>query len=418
MGGYDIAFWLFALAVFILIPVKLIKSGTKPRVIAGKAFILVYITIILLIAYFYILFIAAFTTVDATFYCIIVALAFVLIELTVIFAFFTPVFKKAIKIIVPLFAATILTLGIKIGIEYADSKVPVLSDSNNFVVNEYAPYKDKVATLSGESTFKFKNKVVFDGATALYPVYSAFAKATFGEKDQDYYFKNVTASKTSNAYTNLIYGFADVIFVASPSEKQKALAEENGIKFEFYPIGYEAFVFFVNSKNPLNGLTVDQIKSIYSGETTKWKELGVDKLGNILAYQRNEGSGSQTALLKLMGDTPVKEPISEERVDTMSGIVEQVANYKNYKNALGYSFRFYCTEMLKNNEIKLLDINGISPTVENIRNGSYPITDNFYVVIRSDATSEVREFVKWCTGDQGRELVEKTGYVGMETNKQ
>lgn len=81
-------------------------------------------------------------------------------------------------------------------------------------------------------------------------------------------------------------------------------AENSGVELEFTPIGKEAFVFFVNSKNPFENITVDQIKDIYSGRTSKWSQLGVPGLGKIKAYQRNEGSGSQSALIRLMDGTP------------------------------------------------------------------------------------------------------------------
>ena len=63
------------------------------------------------------------------------------------------------------------------------------------------------------------------------------------------------------------------------------------MEFEFTPIGKEAFVFFVNAKNPIEDITVEQIRKIYAGEITRWEELGVKGMGKIRAFQRSEGSG-------------------------------------------------------------------------------------------------------------------------------
>lgn len=95
----------------------------------------------------------------------------------------------------------------------------------------------------------------------------------------------------------------------------------------------------------------------------------------------------------------------------MGGIINTVADYKNFKNAIGFSFRFYCTEMVNNNQIKLLGVNGVKPTEENVENGSYPISNSFFAVTRKDKTENTARFLEWMQGEQGRELVEKTGYT-------
>ena len=73
---------------------------------------------------------------------------------------------------------------------------------------------------------------------------------------------------------NLINGRVDIIFALAPSEQQLAEAKRLGKELKLTPIGKEAFVFFVNEKNPVKSLTADEIKGIYSGEITNWKEVG------------------------------------------------------------------------------------------------------------------------------------------------
>lgn len=119
------------------------------------------------------------------------------------------------------------------------------------------------------------------------------------------------------------------------------------------PIGREAFVFFVNSRNPVEGLTVEQIQGIYTGQITNWNQVG-GKNQPIRPFQRLENSGSQSALLRLMDGLPLIEPEKEDRVGGMGGIIQQVASYRNYKNSIGFSFRFYASEMAANDQIRLL----------------------------------------------------------------
>ena len=170
-----------------------------------------------------------------------------------------------------------------------------------------------------------------------------------------------------------------MIFAAGPSDQQIKRAEQKGIEFKLTPIGKEAFVFFVNAKNKIDSLSLEQIKGIYSGEITNWSEVG-GKDDSIRAFQRPQDSGSQTALQRLMGKTPLMEAPSEDIATGMGGIIHEVSQYKNYKNAIGYTFRYYSNEMVRNREIKLLEINGVAPTKETIRSNSYPITSEFYIV--------------------------------------
>lgn len=141
-----------------------------------------------------------------------------------------------------------------------------------------------------------------DGATALYPLYSAFVQAVY---PQDTYNSSieltgndlVLCTSTSEAYKRLIAGNADIIFAAAPSLAQTKQAKLAGRELKLTPIGREAFVFFVNKRNPVDSLTIEQIKDIYSGTVTNWSEVG-GKKASIRAFQRAENSGSQTKLQK------------------------------------------------------------------------------------------------------------------------
>lgn len=97
----------------------------------------------------------------------------------------------------------------------------------------------------------------------------------------------------------------------------------------------------------------------------------------------------------------------------MGGLYEKVADYRNFRNAIGYSFRYYCTSMLGGKGIKLLSINGISPTPEHIADGTYPLSGQFYAVTRADAGENVQAFLTWMTGSQGQELIRRVGYTPL-----
>ena len=295
---------------------------------------------------------------------------------------------------------------------YVES-IPTLSDSQSMLW-EYDPYgpATKVALLDAPSDLQLAGRLPkLDGATALYPVYAAFARATYpAEILQEKRLTYVACSSTPHAYERIVSGEADMIFVAAPSAQQRQAAQEAGVELVFTPIGKEAFVFFVNAQNPVDSLTVEQVQQIYTGELTDWGQLGAG-LGSIRAFQRDEGSGSQSALLRLMEGKPLMQPPVENVIQGMGGIIRRTADYKNYKNAIGFTFRFYATEMVQNQQIKLLQLNGIPPTAQTIADGTYPIVSEFYAVTRADADENTRLLLEWVLSGQGQQLVKETGYV-------
>ena len=81
-----------------------------------------------------------------------------------------------------------------------------------------------------------------------------------------------------------------------------------------------------------------------------------------------------------MGDTPLMTPPKEDVAGSMGGVFRRVASYRNYGNAIGYSFLFFATEMVNDNKIKLLELNGVAPTRENVANRTYPHSGEFYAI--------------------------------------
>jgi phosphate transport system substrate-binding protein len=205
-------------------------------------------------------------------------------------------------------------------------------------------------------------------------------------------------------------GQVDVIFVARPSKDQLAEAKSKGLELKLTPIGYEAFVFFVNSKNKVDGLSTKQIQDIYSGELTNWQDAG-GKKEKIRAFQRPDNSGSQTMLQKIMEGKNLMTPPKEDVVAGMGGIIERTSSYRNYKNAIGYSFLFFATEMIHNNQINLLKIDGVYPDKNTIKSKEYPFTAELYAVTTNTKNPNVDSFIEWILSPQGQSLVEKTGYI-------
>lgn len=333
----------------------------------------------------------------------------------VIFWIFKIVKLKVLTIMLIVFLGifTLVITGYEIHKSYYKSLPTV--DEQGVNLQNYKPFKEntKAVKLKEPSKMKIETELPkLDGATALYPLYSSFVQATYPQKEYDTYKSEVMCNNTIGAYKRLINGEVDIIFTARPSKQQVDEAKAKGIEFSLTPIGYEAFVFFVNVKNNINGLTTSQIQDIYSGKITNWKEVG-GRNDKIRAFQRLENSGSQTMLQKFMEDKNLMVPPKEDVAKGMGDIINQTASYRNYKNAIGYSFLFFATEMVQNNQIKLLRVNDIYPDKNAVRNKVYPLATEFYAVTADGKNPNIERFIGWILSQQGQSLVEKTGYISL-----
>ena len=222
------------------------------------------------------------------------------------------------------------------------------------------------------------------------------------------------AGSTTDNYKAIVDGDFDILLAYEPSEEAREYIKGKNVELEMTPIGVDALVFICSQENPVESLTIDEIKDIYRGKITDWSEVGGDD-GAILAYQRNKDSGSQTLFDKLinLGDELMNPP-SDMIVGSMIGLLEAVADYDDSEDALGYTVYYYLTNMEtdKLNTSKILNVDGVTPSNETIGSGEYPLTNDFYVVIRKNAAehSPERVLYNWICSDQGHELVVRENY--------
>jgi len=283
---------------------------------------------------------------------------------------------------------------------YMDNSSEIMKEQA-IELDRYLPFDNDSRIVKINSDIGLSDELpVLDGATALFPIYSAFVNATYPEEAVDFDGLDFTVlsclkkTGTNEAYKAVVDGDADIIFVARPSQRQIEYAQDMGVELVYVPFGYESFVFIVNSENSVESLTSEQIRGIYSGVYKNWYDVGGEDTP-IIQVQRVEGSGSQTAMVFFMQDTPLMK-----RPTNITG------------RAIGYSFRFYVSDLAGKENVKMIAVDDVYPSEENIRNGSYPITECFYAVYRSDNQNEnISILIDWILSDEGQYIVEKTGYV-------
>ncbi len=286
-----------------------------------------------------------------------------------------------------------------------------------------------------------------DGATAFYPVYAAIAENSYSgletavkENEWTYYSdwddniflydsnylevkdgelfdrcaELIRCTQTTNAYNALADGNSDVVFAFEPSDAQIAYAAQMGVEFELTHIGYDAFCFFVNKKNPVDNLTLQQLQDIYSGKITNWRKVGGDNK-RIFAFTRPKNSGSQTIMESLvLKDVAISTKFEAKVVKTMGRIINVVDGYLNTPAAIGYTFMYYSSFMVTGESIKYVAIDGVAPAKESVKSGAYIFSTPFYAVtIKNRHTPQVIELLDWLESNQGQNFIESCGYVGI-----
>lgn len=282
-------------------------------------------------------------------------------------------------------------------------------------VGSYLPHEDGSKLPKIESALKLTDHLpVLDGAAALVPVYAAVIENVYpigcvtyegGRFSADNYYGENFAADSAMQYKNTVRGYqaivdgtTDILFCAGPSAEQMRYAEEKGVELVYVPIGLEAFVFFVNEQHPVDDLTVEQIRKIYACDYTNWSEVGgPNRIINPVT--RLEGSGSQTAFEAVMGGQKIgkKSPLA------ITGA------------SIGFSFRYYMDGIVGNDTVKMISLNGVYPSAENIQNRTYPIVTQFYAIYRKDNDNpNIPILIEWLLSDEGQRLIEETGYVRIK----
>lgn len=267
----------------------------------------------------------------------------------------------------------------------------------------------------GQFQFTRENFPRLDGSTATVPLGQAVAAVLLGESREGVS-DLISFNKTSRAYYNLVDGEADLLIVAEGGEDSYAYRDEQGKSWRMEPIAAETLVFFVNEDNPVEGLTLDQVRKIYSGEITNWREVGGSD-APIQAYQRPKGGGSQAIMDKeVMGDLPMMEPANSDYVvSSMEGIISAVRAWDDQPDALGYTVYYYADDMGMADGLRLLSIDGVEPNDDTIRSGEYPIHTAYYAVMDAGTPqgSPTAILFDWLLSQDGQDLIDHEGYVSV-----
>ena len=303
----------------------------------------------------------------------------------------------------------------------------IVSERNDFQLGEARP-------LDGQpeiSVIEWGDYPSIDGSTVCVPLGMELARQWLDLPEEDLN-GFINFSTTPYAYDRLIHGKAnpgvtlvsrmammddehpiDIVLGTGPNADERKAAEDAGTALKMVPVCYDAFVFLVNGENPVDSLTSEQIRGIYTGAIRQWGEVGGTEGHQIIAYQRPHGSGSQTAMEELVMDGfQLAAAESNYISEGMSDLIAQVGNYDNSLDAIGYSYLYYVDSLYRSGSVKVLAVDGAAPIPENLRSGAYPYTVYYYAVY-AEGNQTAERFTNWLVSEEGQRCVAQAGYIPL-----
>ena len=267
-----------------------------------------------------------------------------------------------------------------------------------------------------EEGFRFtrENFPKLDGSTSMVPLGQGIASVLLGESREDAA-GLIAFNRTTQSFRNLCEGYSDLVIAAEPKEDVFREMAEAKFPYLMEQIAKEALVFVVNENNPVTSLTSDQVRQIYTGEITNWKQVGGEDLP-IAAFQRNPTAGSQVMMEKLvMAGQPMMEAPAAMVPGGMGELIEAVRSYDNSANAIGYTVFYYAADMQMAQGLKILKIDGVAPSAETLRSEAYPFINGYYACVwaQAPADSPQRRLYDWLVSQAGQDLLTLEGYVSV-----
>lgn len=246
------------------------------------------------------------------------------------------------------------------------------------------------------------NVIIISGSDTMYQLNENLAKQFMIENpDVSVYVKG---GGTSLGVKDLINNRCDIAAASRnlKPEESKLLAEYYGSLALIYLIAKDGLSIYVNPNNIVNDLTLEQIKNIFSGRITNWKEVGGDDK-EIIVASRNQNSGTF-----LFFKEHVLEGEDFAKNSTYFNSTKEITQFvSNNIYAIGYGGVGYSEKVIQ------IRVNGVFPSEQNIRNDTYPITRYLHYFTRKEPTGNIKKFINWVLSPSGQLIMTKSGFISL-----
>ncbi|SYZ72846.1 Phosphate binding protein [Candidatus Zixiibacteriota bacterium] len=219
----------------------------------------------------------------------------------------------------------------------------------------------------------------------------------------------VSGGGSGTGIAALINGGTDICEASRDMKEQEyKMAESKGIKPHRVSVALDGIAVFLNESNPVNELTVNQLKGIYTGSITNWKDVGgPDHL--IILYGRENNSGTYAFFKEHI----LKDEDYADQTQTLPGTAAVVNAVAKDKYGIGYGGIAWATGV-KDAAVKKTDTStAVKPSIETVSNGTYPISRELYWFFNGAPTGEMKKLLNWALSDDGQKVAKDIDYVPL-----
>ncbi len=202
-------------------------------------------------------------------------------------------------------------------------------------------------------------------------------------------------------------GIKDVISgISEVGMSSRELKDDEKTSVQGSIVAYDGIALLVNTENPVKNISLEDVKKIYTGEITNWKELGGDD-SPIVVVSREEGSGTRDAFQEIVGYES-EELVKDATISDGSGAVKTTV--AGNKNAIGFASFEYIDDT-----VAALNIDDVEPTADNVKAGSYKISRPFILVTKEDSlTEEGQKLIDFVLSAEGQQIVGENKLITIE----
>ena len=206
----------------------------------------------------------------------------------------------------------------------------------------------------------------------------------------------------------LIDGVVDIANASHPmKDEELKLARERGVNPVPTIIANDGIAVIVHPENPIDEISLDQLKAIYTGGISRWSELGGTNRP-IVVISRDVASGTFEVFKKLVLEGENVRP-DAIRLASNKAVAVTVAKTPD---AIGYVGLGFLSP-----EVKPLKVDGVSPTPENVISGKYKIVRPLYMYTNGEPKGLAKEFIQFILSDEGQNLVKELGFIPVRLPK-
>lgn len=256
--------------------------------------------------------------------------------------------------------------------------------------------------LYGSPILATETIVVIKGSTTVLPIAQSCAEVFMEENPAISI--SVQGGGSGVGIASLIDGTCNIANASRPiKEKEIATAQEKGVNPVETVIARDAIVLVVHPSNALAGLTLAEIKAIYTGKVSNWSEVGgADQ--EIIVVSRDSASGTFETFneLALEGEKVRADALLQA---SNAAVVTTVANTPG---AIGYVGLGYVSK-----EIKALTVDEVIPSKETVNAGDYPLARSLFMYTDGKPEGAVKKFIDFVLSAEGQKLVEENGYISL-----